>query len=155
MIKEFSYLCCIRNESIIFQCIRHITCLLTGFFLCYLPEKNVECISCLTAALYISFLTAIKQQTERNINPFKPKSKSFCNRPSVSQSCLCVESPSGTHYQNLGRKCDCFLPSVYSYALAHVGSGGYIYDMDWITAHFSFPEDEDGDGPRNFGFIYF
>jgi hypothetical protein len=29
-----------------------------------------------------------------------------------------------------------------------------FHDMDWITAHFSFPEDEDGDGPRNVGFIY-
>jgi hypothetical protein len=27
--------------------------------------------------------------------------------------------------------------------------------MDWIIAHFSSPEDEDGDGPRNVGFIYF
>jgi hypothetical protein len=57
-----------------------------------------------------------------------------------------------------------FKPGDKKYAPVHVGQRiaintelgrVYIYDMDWITAHFSFPEDEDGDGPRNVGFIYF
>jgi hypothetical protein len=46
-------------------------------------------------------------------------------------------------------------PSVYSYALAHVDWWAESTAVDWITAHFSSPEDEDRDGPRNAGFIYF
>jgi hypothetical protein len=54
-------------------------------------------------------------------------------------------------------------PEIKKYAPVHVGQRIAINTelrrvytgLDWITAHFSFLEDEDGDGPRNVGFIYF